>query len=118
MSTVTRLHKSRRMSQIVQHRSTIYLAGQIADDCSQTIAGQAREVFGKIDALLAEVGLTKSSILFAQIWLSDLTDFSGLNSAWEDWVDPENPPARATCQAGLARAGAKLEILITAAAEG
>ncbi|MFC5508630.1 RidA family protein [Bosea massiliensis] len=117
MATITRLQKSRRMSQIVQHGSTIHLAGQIADDCAQAIDGQSQEVFCKIDTLLAQIGLTKSAIVFAEIWLSDLADFAGFNSAWEAWVDPESPPGRATCQVGLARAGARIEILVTASAE-
>ena len=103
------------MSQIVEHRGTVYLAGQLAEDCSGAIEEQTRSVLKRIDGLLAEVGLTKASILYAQIWLNDIADFQGMNFVWDSWVDAENPPARATGQTGLARKGARLEVMITAA---
>ncbi len=115
--SIKRLRKTSRMSQLVQHGSHIYLAGQIPDDCSKPIGEQTAEVLKKVDALLAEVGLTKAAILFVQIWLQDISDFAGMNAVWDSWVDVDNPPARATCQAPLARPGARIEVLVTAASE-
>lgn len=112
---ITRLHRSDRMSQVVIHGGTAYLAGQVPDDCSGNIEDQTRQVLRKIDLLLTEVGISKSSVLFAQIWLADISDFHGMNAVWDAWVDRENPPARATCQAALARPQGKIEILMTAA---
>jgi len=45
-----------RMSEMVVHNGTIYLAGQIADDAEADIAGQTREVLQAIDTLLARAG--------------------------------------------------------------
>jgi len=104
-----------RMSEIAVHNGVVYLAGQIADDGSQDITGQTRQVLDAIDALLARAGSDKSKVLRAQIFLVDLADLAAMNSVWEQWVVPGHTPARATVQAALARPEWKIEIVVTAA---
>ena len=104
-----------RMSEMVVHNDTIYLAGQIADDDSADITGQTQQVLSAIDALLARAGSDKSKILRAQIYLVDLGDFAAMNAVWETWVLPGQTPARATVQAALANPNWKIEIVVTAA---
>ena len=41
--------------------------------------------------------------------------FRDMNSVWNDWVDPANPPARACVKADLARPEVLVEIMVTAA---
>jgi enamine deaminase RidA (YjgF/YER057c/UK114 family) len=113
---VQRLDVGARMSEVAIHNGTVYLAGQIAEDASQDIAGQTRQVLDAIDALLAKAGSDKSKILMAQIFLKDLSDFTGMNSVWDAWVVPGQTPCRATVQAHLANPEWKLEIVVTAAA--
>lgn len=105
-----------RMSEMVVHNGTIYLAGQIADDDDADVAGQTRQVLAAIDALLARAGSDKSKILRAEIFLADLADFGAMNAVWETWVVPGQTPARATVQAALANPKWKVEIVVTAAA--
>lgn len=104
-----------RMSEMVVHNGTIYLAGQIADDADADIGGQTAQVLNAIDALLARAGSDKSRILRAQIFLTDLADFAAMNAVWQDWVVPGHTPARATVQAALADPKWKIEIVVTAA---
>lgn len=94
-----------------------YLAGQVANDLSQDINGQMREVLGMIDALLVQANSDKSRILMAQIYLSDLSDYAGMNAVWDAWVADiqGHAPPRATVQAKLANPNFKVEIVITAA---
>ena len=113
---VQRIDVGARMSEAAIHNGTVYLAGQIADDASQDIEGQTRQVLAAIDALLDKAGSDKSRILMAQIYLADLTDFAGMNRIWDAWVVPGHTPSRATVQAALARPEWKLEIVVTAAA--
>jgi enamine deaminase RidA (YjgF/YER057c/UK114 family) len=113
---VQRIDVGARMSEVAIHNGTVYLAGQIAEDASQDIAGQTRQVLAAIDALLAKAGSDKSKILMAQIFLKDLSDFAGMNSVWDAWVVPGQTPCRATVQAHLANPEWKLEIVVTAAA--
>jgi enamine deaminase RidA (YjgF/YER057c/UK114 family) len=115
MSTIQRLHVGPRMSEAAIHNGTVYLAGQIADDATQDISGQTRQVLAAIDKLLAEAGSDKSRILRAQIFIADLGEFAAMNAVWEAWVVPGHTPARATVQAALAKPEWKIEIVVTAA---
>lgn len=112
---VQRFDVGPRMSEMAVHGGVAYLAGQVADDASEGIEGQTRQVLGAIDALLTEAGSHKSKILRAQIFLVDLADFAAMNQVWEAWVVPGHTPPRATVQAALANPGWKIEIVVTAA---
>lgn len=113
---IQRFDTGPRMSEMIVHNGTVYLAGQIAEDAAQGIAGQTRQVLAAIDALLARAGSDKSKILRAEIFLADISDFAEMNPVWEAWVVPGHTPARATVQAILARPQWKIEIVVTAAA--
>jgi len=102
------------MSQAVVHGGIAYLAGQVGAPGGSVIE-QTRAVLGQVDRLLAEVGSDKSRILTATIWLADIADFAAMNSVWDAWVDPANPPARATGECKLAAPEYKVEIIVVAA---
>ncbi len=111
---IQRFQKDHRMSQAVVHNGVVYLAGQVGEP-HEDVATQTRTALAEIEALLAEVGSDKSKILMATIWLADMADFETMNSVWDAWVDPENPPARATGEAKLAAPEYRVEIIVTAA---
>jgi enamine deaminase RidA (YjgF/YER057c/UK114 family) len=74
-------------------------------------------VLAKVVDLLGEAGSSKSKLLTASIWLKEIDrDFKGMNEVWNDWVDPENKPVRATVQAHMARPQILVEIQVTATA--
>lgn len=112
---IRRLHVGPRMSEAVINGGIVYLAGQIAEDASQDIDGQTRQVLAAIDALLAEAGTDKTRLLTAQIFLADMADFAAMNAVWDVWVPTGQTPARATMQAKLAKPEWKIEIVVTAA---
>jgi enamine deaminase RidA (YjgF/YER057c/UK114 family) len=101
------------LSRAVVRGDTVYLSG-VTPDAVGDIAAQTRQVLERIDALLAKAGTDKSKLLTAQIWISDMKLFDGLNAVWNAWVDRENPPARACVRADLVR-GCLVEIMVTAA---
>jgi enamine deaminase RidA (YjgF/YER057c/UK114 family) len=112
---ITRLHVGKRMSEVAIHNGTIYLAGQIAEDTTQGIEGQMREVLGHVDRLLGEAGSDKTCILMCQIFLSDLAHFDGMNAVWDEWVAQGHTPPRATFEARLANPAWLVEVCVTAA---
>jgi len=112
---IKRFHVGKRLSETAVHNGTVYLAGQIAEDTSQDIAGQTKEVLGHIDRLLTEAGSHKSRILMCQIFIADLKDFAAMNEVWDEWVVEGHAPPRATVQAHLARPELLVEIVVTAA---
>ena len=76
--TIQRHHMGARISEMVVHNGTVYLAGQVANDPSLDATGQAREVLANIDRLLGEVGSNKTKILSATIYLANIADFAAM----------------------------------------
>jgi enamine deaminase RidA (YjgF/YER057c/UK114 family) len=115
MANITRIEPGPRMSKAVVNGDMVYLAGIVADDPKADASAQVAQVLAEIDRLLALAGTTKSKLLTATILLADMKDFPALNALWEPWIDPANPPTRATFQAPLATPDYKVEIIVTAA---
>ena len=113
--SLKRFHTGKRMSEMVVHGGIAYLAGQVAGDPSQDVAGQTTQVLAAIDALLAEAGTDKTKILRAEIFLADIGTFGQMNGVWDSWVPAGDTPARATVEAKLAAPQYKVEIVVTAA---
>ena len=111
--SITRHGPGPRMSAAVVHGNTVYLAGQVSGD-SDTMKGQTEQVLKKIDGLLASAGTSKSKLLSATIYITDMRLFGDMNAVWDAWVDPQNTPARATVQAALANPKLMVEISIVA----
>lgn len=114
MSDIKRLEIGPRMSQAVIHGGLVWLAGQVGN-AGDSVADQTRTILERVDALLAQSGSDKSRILQTTIWLDDMKDFAEMNSVWDAWVDPANPPARATGESKLATPDYKVEIIVVAA---
>jgi enamine deaminase RidA (YjgF/YER057c/UK114 family) len=112
--SVKRLGVGPRMSDIVIHGSTVYLAGQVGAP-GESVTSQTKAILATIDGLLAQAGSDKTKILQAIIWLSDMSTFQEMNAVWDAWVPQGNTPARATGEAKLAAPDYKVEIIITAA---
>lgn len=112
--SIQRINPGPRMSQAVVFGDMVYLAGQVGN-VGQTPAEQTKTILDNIDALLAEAGTSKSGILKAEIWLSDMSHFAEMNAVWDAWIDPANPPARACGESKLATPDFDVEIMITAA---
>lgn len=112
---IVRKHVGPRMTQTVVYNNTVYLCGQTAETKADTAAGQTRHILARIDELLAEVGSSKSKLLQVQIWLADMRYYDEMNAVWDAWVDPENTPGRATCEARMATPKVLVEIIAVAA---
>jgi enamine deaminase RidA (YjgF/YER057c/UK114 family) len=113
--SITRHHGNQRMSQIVIHGDTIYLAGQVATDATADIKVQTQQVLQKIDDLLAEAGSDNTKLLSAQIWLASMGHFAKMNEVWDSWIPAGNAPARACIEARLASPDLLVEVGIVAA---
>ena len=113
--TIQRFHVGPRLSEMAIHHNTIYLAGQVADDPTQDITGQTRQVLAAVDKLLAEAGSDKSRILSTTIYIASMADFPAMNAVWDTWVVSGATPPRATVEAQLAKPDFKVEIQLIAA---
>jgi enamine deaminase RidA (YjgF/YER057c/UK114 family) len=116
MMSIERHETGPRMSQVVVHGNTVYLAGVVArNNSGKSMTEQTKEILSTIDGYLAKAGTDKSKLLTANIWITDMADFNEMNAVWDGWVSPGNTPARATVQAKLAAPGYKVEIMVVAA---
>ena len=93
---IERHHTNDRMSQIVIHGDTVYLAGQVALGApGGTVTEQTKAILDQIDSLLAEAGTDKSKALSATIWLCSMDNFAEMNAVWDAWSSGGNAPCRA-----------------------
>ena len=101
MPTIQRFGVGSRISQAVAYGQLVFLAAQIADDTTQDVAGQTRQVLAKIDSVLREAGSDKTKILKVDVWLADIGDFDVMNREWDKWVVKDYVPARVTVESRL-----------------
>ena len=113
---INRQEVNERMSRMVEHNGTIYLAGIVSPDKTLDIKGQATNVLALAEERLEQMGSNKDNILRAEIFVKNIyADFAGFNEVWDTWVSKENPPARACVEANMASEGTLVEIIFTAA---
>lgn len=74
---------------------------------------QTRNALALIDRNLADAGSHKSRVLTATVFITDMARKADMNRAWEEWIDPANPPQRA-CIGATLDGQDLVEILITA----
>lgn len=114
--SIRRIEPGARLSSAVIHGDKVYLAGYVADQAvGQSIAAQTQDILEQIDETLAEAGTDKTKLLKVNIWLTDITKITEMNSVWDAWIIPGKTPARATVEAKLAGKGWDVEIMVEAA---
>jgi len=100
-------------SRAVATDDLVFTVAVAPDPVPPSVYQQAVKMLARIDESLALCGTDKSSVLTATIYLADITQKAEFNRAWDEWVDPTNPPMRACI--GVALEGQDLvEILVTA----
>jgi enamine deaminase RidA (YjgF/YER057c/UK114 family) len=113
--TIDRKHVGPRLSQVVIHGDTVYLAGVVADHPIPDAAAQTGQILDQIDQYLKQAGTDKSRILMATIWLADMRCYDEMNAVWDQWVPAGNTPARACVEAELANPKNLVEMRVVAA---
>jgi len=116
MTDIQRFETNPRLSRIVIHNGTVYVAGLTATSREGDARAQTEDILSKLDGHLKTAGTDKTRLLSVQIWVAGMErDFAPMNAAWEAWVPRDATPARATCQAALAAPDIRVEIIVTAA---
>lgn len=104
---------SRRAKAIVVN-NTVFMGGQVGSDLDADIHAQTRSALAGIDTLLAEAGSSRDKVVHVTIWLKSMDDYDAVNAIWDDWIDNENPPTRACCEAPMADPRILVEFIPTA----
>ena len=102
-------------SQAIQVSNTVYISGQIPL-IPQTMAlsgndieSQAHQVFHNLKAICSEAGGSLNQLVKIQIFLTDLTNFSVVNSVMSEYFSAPFP-ARATIGVSKLPKDAQIEI--------
>ncbi len=112
---IKRINKGERMSDVVINGDTLYYTA-VPTRVENDIYLQMQSTLADIDQMLKMAGSDKSKILDVTIFLVSSHDLEGMNRAWDEWLDKENPPVRCTVQANLMNPLWKVEVKVVAAA--
>lgn len=112
---ITRHIQGKIHHRVVEHGETIYIGGLVASDKSKDMKGQAEEIFGKLDELLALAASSKENLLAVTIFSTAFDQKDGFNTAWAEWLSPEHFPVRALIGGAELSEGTLVEITTVAA---
>jgi len=101
-------------SRAVATDALVFTVAVAPDPVTPSCYEQSVKVLARIDESLALCGTDKSKILSAIIYLADVKQKGELNRAWDEWIDPKNPPMRACIGVDI-EPPHLVEILVTAA---
>ena len=99
----------------------LFCAGQIPIDPTTgnlvpgDIKAQTERVLENLRFILEDQGLSFRHVVKTTVFLVNLADFAAMNTVYDAWIDPANPPARAAIEARLAHPALKVEIIAIAA---
>jgi enamine deaminase RidA (YjgF/YER057c/UK114 family) len=82
-------------SRAVVHDGLVFTVAVAPDPVTPSMYEQTARALARIDESLALCGTDKSRILSAIVYITDMKAKGEMNRAWDEWVDPRNPPMRA-----------------------
>lgn len=114
--TIVRHNPSKISSKCVEGAGLVFTTG-IADNTSNDIKAQTQRILAETEKLLIAAGSSKASVLYAQIWITDIRMREAMNEVWCAWLETDQLPARACVEARLADPKNLVEIQVTALKE-
>lgn len=102
-------------SQAISTGNLVFISGQLPIDAKTgkllegSIGDQTRLIMRNIEVIAEEAGASLANIVKTTIFLTDLSNFQEVNSAYGSFFS-EAPPARATVQVAALPLGASVEI--------
>ena len=99
---------------------TLYISGQIALDpvsmkmIEGSIEEEAKKVMQNIKAILQEVDFSFENIIKTTIFITDMNNFSRVNTIYGEYFDNKTAPARETVEVSALPKNAKIEISVIA----
>jgi reactive intermediate/imine deaminase len=102
-------------SSAVRVGNMLYLSGQIGNTpgtrqlADTGIAGQTKQAFENIKAVLAAAGSSLERAVKCTVFLTDIKDYAAMNAVYATYF-PKDPPARSTVAGTGLALGARIEI--------
>ena len=91
-------------NQAILSGSTLYISGQIPLDPASgkliegDIAKETKQCMENLSAILKEAGMTFENVVKTSIFISDMTQFSEINTVYASYFDAADAPARETVE--------------------
>jgi 2-iminobutanoate/2-iminopropanoate deaminase len=107
-------------SQAVLVGNTLYTSGQIALDPAsmelvmETIEVETTQVMNNMKAVLEAADMNFSNVVKSTIFISDMNDFTRINSIYASYFEEESAPARETVQVAKLPKNVNVEISMIA----
>lgn len=107
-------------SQAVMHGSMLYTSGQIAIEpltgelLKGSIEAETTLVMENLKAVLKAAGMTFEHVIKATIFISDMKQFSAINSVYATYFNEATAPARETVEVANLPKYANVEISVIA----
>lgn len=108
-------------NQAVVHNDTLYASGQIAIDpatgelVTDSIEAETRRVMENIKAILEEAGLGFKDVLKCSVFVSDMNNYSRINTVYAEYFDEDTAPARELVEVANLPKFVNVEISVIAA---
>ncbi len=102
--------------------NTLYIGGTPPVDsegnliAANDVGKQTAAIFERMDALLAQAGMTREHLVFVTVYLLDLTDYTAMNSVYAENVRLPYP-ARKVIQTPLTIDGMRVEMTAIASTQ-
>ena len=102
-------------SSAVRVGNLLFLAGQLGNKpgtrelVDTGIAGQTKQTFENIKALLSYAGSSLERVVKCTVFLADIKDYGAMNVVYATYF-PKDPPARSTIAGSGLALGARVEI--------
>jgi len=113
---IQRIGVTPRYADAVIHGGVVH-AVEVPPSAAGDITQQSSALLATLEATLNNAGSSKERLLTATIYLTDMADYDGFNTVWDAWLPAGCAPSRACVKvAGLARAGWRVEVVVSAAA--
>ncbi len=100
-------------SRAVIHNGIVHTVA-VSPEKPPSVYEQTRGALALIERSLGEVGVDKTRILTAVVYLTDMAQKEAMNRAWDEWVSRAHAPMRACIGAKL-EGQDLVEIVVTAA---
>ena len=91
-------------NQAILTGNTLYISGQIPLDpvtgqlIEGDIAKETKQCMENLSAILIAAGMTFENVVKSSIFISDMNQFSEINTVYASYFDPANAPARETVE--------------------
>jgi len=115
MTDIQRINPTPRWSDMTIFKGIAHFV-EVPADTTADIEGQVNQVLAQAETTLQGGSSDKSRILSATIYITDFSNLSVLNAAWEAWLPAGCAPSRACLKVELVNPAFLVEIAFVAAA--